>query len=168
MPYSVPVSKLMSRPSEWPQLRAETDVPTALKILRIITEDRKIEHGFSTPLVFDDEYKLLGFVHLTDLLKEVRHVCEHGKPADQEAFCRIGVPVRNLTTLFAGAVTPDQSVLDALDIMLDKGVSIVPVMKDGRLEGLVKLSEIFDTVSSILCDERDPDERARLMKDFHF
>jgi CBS-domain-containing membrane protein len=158
----------MSKPRDWPQLRADMDVPTAIKVLRIISEDRKLEHGRSTPLVFDDEYKLVGFVHLVNLLKEIRHVCEPGKAPDTEAFSRVSVPVRNLTTSFVGTVTPDQGILDALDIMLYGGVSIVPVLKEGRLEGLVKLSDIFNTVSALLCGEPAPDERAQLMEHFRF
>ena len=72
MPHSVPVSKLMIPRNEWPQLRAETTIADAIKVLRIVTEDRKLEHGHSTPLVLDDNYDLLGFVHLSDLLKSVR------------------------------------------------------------------------------------------------
>ena len=72
MPHSVPVSKLMIPRNEWPQLRAEATIADAIKALRIVTEDRKLEHGHSTPLVLDDNYDLLGFVDLSDLLKSVR------------------------------------------------------------------------------------------------
>ena len=62
MPHSMPVSKLMINRNEWPQLRADTDIRTAIKILRIVTEEKKLEHGHSTPLILDENYNLLGFV----------------------------------------------------------------------------------------------------------
>ncbi len=164
MPHSMPVSKLMTHLSEWPQLKHDTDVRTAIKILRIVSEDEKLEHGHSTPLVFDDNYKLLGFVHLTDLLKNIRHLCEK---ADQP--CELGratTPLSELVVPFAGTVAPEDNILMALDIMMDHGVTLVPVIKGDRVEGLIKLSDIFNTVAALLFDEQDPDERRRLLRDF--
>lgn len=165
MPHSVPVSKLMYPPNQWPILRGEADVRYAIMVLRIVTEDRKLDHGRSTPLVLDDNGKLLGFVHLTDLLRNVRHLCEKA-----DAPCELDkatTRIKDLTTPFAGSVTAEDSILKALDIMIDNGVSLVPVMKDGRLEGIIKLSDIFDTVAALLFDEQNPDERRRLVGRFH-
>jgi CBS domain-containing protein len=162
----MPVSKLMTRLNEWPQLRSDTDVRTAIKILRIVTEDKKLEHGHSTPLVFDENYKLVGFVHLTDLLRSIRHLCEK---VDEP--CELGkatTPLLDLVTPFAGSVSEEDSILKALDIMMDHSVTLVPVMKGDRVEGLIKLSEIFNTVSALLFDESDPSEKQRLLRDFHF
>ncbi len=166
MPHSMPVSKLMINRSEWPQLRADTDVRTAIKILRIVTEDKKLEHGHSTPLVLDDNYNLLGFVHLTDLLKSVRHLCE--KTDQPSELDQADNPIRDLVIPFKGSVQEDDSILKALDIMLDNDVSLVPVIKDGKLQGIVNLSDIFNTVAAFLFDEQDPDERHRLLGDCHW
>ena len=101
MPHSVPVSQLMVPRQEWPQLRADVDVVTAIKILRIVTEDQKLEHGHSTPLVFDEKFNLVGFVHLIDLLKSVRHLWEKkGAPGEVRK-------VRDLAIKFAGSVKED-------------------------------------------------------------
>ena len=166
MPHSMPVSELMINRNEWPQLRADTDVRTAIKILRIVTEDKKLEHGRSTPLVLDDNFNLLGFVHLTDLLKSVRHLCDKtDQPCELDEAAK---PVKELVIAFKGSVQVDDSILKALDIMLDNDVSLVPVMKDGELQGLIKLSDIFNTVAALLFDEQDPDERHRLLRDHHW
>ncbi len=166
MPHSMPVSELMINRNEWPQLRADTDVRTAIKILRIVTEDKKLEHGRSTPLVLDDNFNLLGFVHLTDLLKSVRHLCDKtDQPCELDEAAK---PVKDLVIAFKGSVQVDDSILKALDIMLDNDVSLVPVMKDGELQGLIKLSDIFNTVAALLFDEQDPDERHRLLRDHHW
>jgi hypothetical protein len=104
MPHSVPVAKLMILPREWPQMRAETDVSTAIKILRIISEEQKMEHGHSTPLIMDENYQLLGFVHLTDLLKSVRHLCDKSdRPCD---LGRATTSLRDLVTPFVASVEP--------------------------------------------------------------
>lgn len=165
MPHSVPVAKLMHRPNNWPILRGAADVRYAIKVLRIVTEDRKLDLGHSTPLVMDDNGNLLGFIHLTDLLRNVRHLCEKADaPCELDKATTL---IKDLVTRFAGSVTAEDSILKALDIMIDNSVSLVPVMKDGRLEGIIKLSDIFDTVAELLFDEQNPEERGRLVGRFH-
>jgi len=165
MPHSMPVSKLMIKREQWPQLRSDTDVRTAIKILRIVTEEKKLEHGHSTPLVLDENYKLLGFVRLTDLLKSVRHLWEAtDEPRQSDRAVR---QVKELVIPFEGSVTEDDSILKALDIMMDNDVSLVPVIKDGKLQAIVKLSDIFNTVAALLFDEQDPAERNRLLGDHY-
>jgi hypothetical protein len=34
--------------------------------------------------------------------------------------------------------------------------------------GVIKLSDIFNTVAALMFDEQDPDERDRLLKHFHW
>lgn len=166
MPHSVAVSRLMVHRNEWPQLRADTGVRDAIKMLRIVSEDRKLEHGYSTPLVVDDDFNLLGFVHLADLLKSVRPYClVPDRPCELD---KATTTLRELVVPFAGAVDESDGILKALDIMMDHGVSLVPVLKEGKLRGLVKLSDIFNTVAALLFDEQDPAERDRLRKHFQW
>jgi CBS domain-containing protein len=166
MPHSVPVSKLMIPRNEWPQLRAETTIADAIKVLRIVTEDRKLEHGHSTPLVLDDNYDLLGFIHLSDLLKSVRQYClQPERPCELD---KTTTRLRELVVRFAGTVEENDSILKALDIMMDHRVSLVPVMREGKLKGLIKLSGIFNTVAALLFDEQDMEERSRLVKHYHW
>jgi CBS domain-containing protein len=155
----------MLSPHSWPQLRADAEIRDAIKLLRILSEDEKLEHGRSTPLVFDNDYNLVGLVRLTDLLRNVRHLCEQ-----QEGACDLGDavrPIRNITKKFPGFVSPDDNILNALDIMIDHSVTLVPVIKDGKLVGMLKLADIFDTISSLLFDEGNPMERSRIMKFLH-
>jgi CBS domain-containing protein len=153
MPHSVPVSKLMIPRNEWPQILGDADVCNAIKILRIVTEEKKLEHGHSTPLVVDENFNLLGFVHLTDLLKSVKHLWEKGPGA-----CDTGESsqrVKDLVVKFAGSVKGEDSILKALDIMMEHTVSIVPVMENGKLAGVVKLSDLFNEIAALLFDETD-------------
>jgi CBS domain-containing protein len=165
MPYSVPVSKLMIKPGEWPILSVETDVETAIKILRIGTEEKKLQHGHSTPLVVDDEYNVIGFVHLVDLLKEVRHLCElSGSPSDSS---RATKPLRDLVVEFAGTVLPNDPIIKALDVMMEHEISVVPVIENNKLQGVVKLADIFNTVAAILFDKEIIDQKEILMRRLH-
>ncbi len=165
MPHTVPVSSVLLHRNEWPQLRADTDVVSAIKILRIVAEDRKLHEGHSIALVLDDSYNLLGLVRLTDLLKNIRHLCDEADPSCDPRDAH--KHVKDLVIPFAGSVGPDDNILKALDIMLEHGVSLVPVMDDGKLQGIVRLADIFNTVAAILFDEQDPEKKDSLMKRFH-
>ena len=166
MPHSVPVSKLMIPRNEWPQLRAETTVGDAIKVLRIVNEDRMLEHGHSTLLVLDDNYDLLGFVHLSDLLKSVRQFClQPDRPCELE---KATTPLRELVVPFAGTVAENDSIITALDLMMDHCVSLLPETGEGKLKGLIQLSDIFSTVAVLLFDVQDIEERGRLVKHFRW
>lgn len=165
MPRSVPVRDLMIKRNEWPQLRAATSIRDAVRILRILSEEKKIIHGHSTPLVLDDDYNLLGLIRLTDLLRSIRHLCD-----DPDKACNLDEakgPVSDLVIPFAGRLSPDDGILDALDTMMDQGVSLLPVMEDGKLVGLIKLSDIFDKVAAILFDEPGSEERSWITQYLH-
>ncbi len=165
MPHSVPVSKVMTSPNQWPQLPAGTDVCTAFKLLRITTEAEKLEHGHS-PLIMGENYSLMGFVHLTDLLKSIRHLWESKEKAAFEE-CPSNPELKDLVVPFAGTVGPADSILEALEIMMEHRVSMVPVMSDEKLAGMIRLSDIFNEVAGILFDEADPDEKHRLLRDYN-
>ena len=164
MLHSIPASKLMIHRKEWPQLRTDLDVSTAIKILRIVTEEKKLGYGHSTPLVLDENYNLLGFVHLIDLLMSVRHVWENS--TQSVASDKPETTLRDLAISFVGSIDPDDSILKALDVMMNHRVSLVPVMKEGKLQGILKLSDIFNKVAALLFDEKDPEERGRLLQRF--
>jgi CBS domain-containing protein len=139
---------------QWPQLRADTLVKDAITVLRLLTEGKKMEHGHSTPLVLDDNFKLLGLIRLTDLLKNVRHLCD-----SEDDACELGralTPISELAIPFQETVEPDDSILKALDIMMEHGVTLVPVLEEGKLRGIVKLSDIFAKVASLLFDVEEP------------
>jgi CBS domain-containing protein len=156
----------MIKRNEWPQLRAGTPIRNAVRVLRILSEEKKIVHGHSTPLVLDDDYNLLGMIRLTDLLRSIRHLCE-----DPDKACNLDEaisPVSSLVIPFTGRVSPDDSILDALDIMTNTGVSLVPVIENEKLVGLVKLSDIFDKVTAILFDEPDSEERSWITQYLHW
>lgn len=165
MPQSVPVSKIMTLPSSWPQIRGDADVCTTIKLLRIPTEETKVEAGHC-PLILDENYNLLGFVHLVDLLKNVQRMWEKGGEGSLDA-CLSNNKVKDLVVEFAGSVTPTDSILVALDIMMKNSVSMVPVKENGKLVGMVKLSDIFNKVAALLFDHADPEERQQWLRDYN-
>ncbi|MFC1834297.1 HPP family protein [Thermodesulfobacteriota bacterium] len=165
MPHSIPVSQVIISPRDWVLLRAHTPIREAIGILRILSEEEKLERGRTTPLVLDDRSRLLGLVRLTDLLRSVRHLCD-----EPDKACKLDQAVQPLSALvkpFPGSVGPRDGILKALDIMLEHGVSLVPVLEDDRLMGIVQLGDIFNTVAALLFDEDGPNGRSRISKYLH-
>ena len=105
-------------------------------------------------------------MHLTDLLKSVKQLWEKGVDACEKGGARYP-QVKELAVPFAGSVGPGDSILKALDIMMEHRVSMVPVMTNGKLQGMIRLSDIFNTVAGLLFDEQDPEEKSRLLRDYH-
>ncbi len=165
MPRSVPVSELMVPRNQWPQLRAKAQIKDAIRILRILSEDKKLVHGHSTPLVLDDDYNLLGFIRLIDLLRSVRHLCEpDGKECDLGKAIE---PISDIVIPFEDKLAPDDSILHALDLMANHGVSILPVIDNKRLQGVVQLADIFQTVAILLFDPDKSAERSWISQYLH-
>lgn len=165
MPHSIPVSQVMLSPKNWTLLRAHTPVRDAIGILRILSEEEKLVHGHTTPLVLDDNYRLLGLIRLTDLLRSVRHLCDAPDKA-----CNLDQAVRPISELvrpFPDTVESDDGILKALDIMLDHGVSLVPVLENGKLMGIVHLGDIFNTTAALLFDEDGSYGKSRLAAYLH-
>jgi CBS domain-containing protein len=156
----------MISPKDWPILPADMTVKDAIRILRIVTEEIKLEHGHATPLVLDENQNLMGFVHLADLLAGIRHLYDKG--AEPGGPDKGALPVRDLVVGFAGTVKPEDSIAKALNIMMDHRVALVPVMEDQKLRGVVKLSDVFGAAAAVLFAEEIPEDRERLLKRVHF
>ncbi len=93
----------------------------------------------------------MGLVRLVDLLRSVRYLCDvEGEPGVPGNAIR---PVSELVIPFAETVAPDDSILDVLDKMIEHGVSLVPVMEEGKLKGVVGLSNVFGTMAAVLFGE---------------
>ena len=165
MPHSVPVSQLMLHRNRWPQLRADTSIKDAITVLRVLTKDHNLSHGRSTPLVLDEHYHLLGVVTLVQLLRSVRHLCDKADEA-----CELGKatrPVSEIVIPFPAHVETHDGILDALDLMVEHNISLLPVLHAEKLQGMVHLSDIYDTVAHLLFDKDFPEDRGWIWNFLH-
>ncbi|MEQ1606260.1 MAG: CBS domain-containing protein [Pyrinomonadaceae bacterium] len=94
--------------------------------------------------VEDDAGRLIGIVSHRDLIE----LMANGKCLAAEPIIIREVMKTNLIT-----VTPETQTLDALDLMRERGVGCLPVIRDDRLVGLVTAYD-FLTVSAKLFEEK--------------
>lgn len=94
--------------------------------------------------VEDDEGKLVGIISHRDLLE----LFALGKTSEKSEIVVRDVMKRNLIT-----ITPETPALEALNIMRDKNIGCLPVLKAEKLIGLITAYD-FLTVSAKLFEER--------------
>jgi len=94
--------------------------------------------------VEDDEGKLIGVISHRDLLEHLAL----GKTADGSEYV-----VRDIMKKDVITVSPETSTLEALRLMRDYNIGCLPVVRDGRLIGLITAYD-FLTVSAKLLEGR--------------
>jgi CBS domain-containing protein len=72
-----------------------------------------------------------------------------------------------LVVPFAGKAEANDSIMTALDIMMEHRISLIPVLREKKLVGIIKLSDIFNKVASLLFDKDIIDQQEMLMRRFH-
>ena len=95
--------------------------------------------------VEDDQHRLAGLLSYTQILRMMAESPGKGLPQD--------VQVRDVMDRSPVCVTPDTSTIEAIELMGDRGVSCLPVLKSGRLVGLVSEREFLPIAYQLLRDK---------------
>ncbi len=132
-------------------LSPEMPISEAVKRFRQATEaeGRKI-FGM---LVTDEEGRMVGMLSMYDILLFIqpKHVHIWGAMEDvdivglvDDACVRAGtILVGDIMTTDVISITPDTHLMAVLDIMIKKHIRRIPVLHDGRIEGIVYISDLF-------------------------
>jgi CBS domain-containing protein len=104
-------------------------------------------------IVTDESGRLIGMMSMYDILLFIRpkHVQVWGMMEDiniaglMEDICSRAksVLVEDIMTTDLTTVTPDTSIMFILDLMITKHIRRIPVLRDGRVEGIVYISDLF-------------------------
>jgi len=110
-----------------------------------------------TILVFDEAYRLRGMLALKDVLRgvEPKFSQKYGQGIPvfwedlfaQNAKAQLVKPISEFMSPVAATVEADDSLLKASHVMLDAGLTLLPVMDGGSVLGVIKLEDIFQEVS---------------------
>jgi CBS domain-containing protein len=140
-------------------VRPETPVTEAIKAFREAT--RKLERRVFGMVVVNAEGELVGMISMYDILVLMRpkHIQIWGEMNDinftgfiNEILERAkSILVGDLMTTEVIAVTPDTNLLLIVDIMTRKHIRRIPVIEDGKVIGIVHISNVFFYLM-----ERDP------------
>jgi CBS domain-containing protein len=97
--------------------------------------------------VEDPQHRLVGLVSYRSLL---------------ELFAKEGVhdvdrhkPVSEIMKTDPVTVSPDTSILEAMALMRDHKIAALPVVKDGRLMGIITERDFMNMAAELLCKQLD-------------
>lgn len=120
-----------------------TDVVTVLPSTSVIEVSRlMLEKNVRCILVCDDDRNLMGLVTDSDLVFATAGKVEQALRA----------PISDIMTQNPIAVNQDVDIYDIVAIMSDRGFRRVPVVNNGRVVGIVSVSDIVRNILQNLKD----------------
>ncbi|MHC1727181.1 MAG: CBS domain-containing protein [Syntrophobacteraceae bacterium] len=132
-------------------VRPETPVPEAVKAFKEAT--RKLERRVFGMAVVNDKDQLVGMLSMYDILVLMRpkHIHIWGEMSDIDVSGFIIEILDRANTILVGdlmtteviTVTPDTHLLLIVDIMTRKHIRRIPVIEEGKLIGIVHISNVF-------------------------
>jgi CBS domain-containing protein len=169
MPNEKKVKDLMIPLEEYPHIPYWFTLRQAMAILReaAITFEGQFEP--LAVLVFDEKYRLMGILSLRDIIKglEPRFLDGSLTPeADLPASLRdlfgpelqqvSQKPVSEFMKPNEVSIDADDSIAKALFLMIKEKVSRLPVLRDNKLAGLMRLSDLFQEISDMVLGNDHP------------
>ena len=89
-------------------------------------------HRIGATPVLDSESRVVGMMSERDV---IRGIVEHGAAV-------LGLPVRSLMTTVVSTCALDDKIGDVLDMITRNRTRHIPVVKDGKLEGIVTIGDV--------------------------
>lgn len=170
MPNQKKVKDLMIPLEDYPHIPYWFTLRQAMAIIREAAI--KFEGTFEprSVLVFDEKYQLMGILTLRDIIKglEPRFLKESKileglkVPSDPSLAVLLGdlfgpnikqesqKPVSEVMTPIKVMVDADDPFAKAVYLMIKENVGMMPVMKDKKVVGMVRLSELFNEISKLV------------------
>jgi CBS domain-containing protein len=115
-----------------------------IDLVAFLMDRKQIRHV----LVEDDDHRLTGIVSYRSLLRLI---------AQEGAERAPDLPVREIMETDPLSVTPETTTLEAIDLMRKHRVSCLPVVRDGKLVGIVSERD-FMPIAYHLLEERLKEE----------
>ncbi|MEP7159774.1 MAG: CBS domain-containing protein [Dermatophilaceae bacterium] len=115
-------------------IRPDQDVLGLLKLLA--------SRSIGAVVVSEDGERIAGIVSERDIVRHLAHVPE-----------LLSAPVRDIMTATVHTVTPETTVVDLANEMTDLRIRHVPVVRDGKIVGLVSIGDVVKFRIQMLQDE---------------
>jgi CBS domain-containing protein len=165
MPDRKTAKDLMIRLEDYPHIPYWFTLRQAMAIVREAAI--RFEGAFEprAVLVFDEKYQLLGILTLRDIIKglEPRFLHETALvKADPSLTVLLGdlfgpqikeqsqKQVGEAMSPIKATVNADDPITKALYLMIKENVGLIPVMQDGKVAGMLRLSDLFGEISHIV------------------
>jgi CBS domain-containing protein len=173
MPYQKKVAELMIALEDYPHVPYWFTLRQAMAIVREAAI--KFEGTFEprSVLVFDEKYHLLGILTLRDILRGLAPKSLKGVAGKVQAALDLDGALTDLEADLSGqrvkeaAETAVSEVMSSIEITVDAGDSLakalflmikedlarMPVMRDQKVVGIVRLSDLFQEISDFVLNQ---------------
>jgi len=165
MPHDKKVRDLMIPLEDYPHIPYWFTLRQAMAIIREAT--LKFEGAFEprAVLVFDEKYQLMGMLTLRDIIKglEPRFLQETSLvKTDASLAVLLGDlfgpnlreqsqrPVSEIMSPIQVTVSGDSPIVKALYLMIKENVGLMPVIQDGKVAGMIRLSDLFNETAKVV------------------
>jgi CBS domain-containing protein len=132
-------------------VRANTPVLQAVKVFK--EASRKLERRVFGMVVVGEQNELVGMISMYDILVLMRpkHIHIWGEMNDIDVTGFIQESLHQARSILVGdlmsaeviTVTPDTHLLLVVDIMTRKHIRRIPVIENGKVIGVVHISDVF-------------------------
>jgi CBS domain-containing protein len=165
MPHEKKVGELMIPLTDYPHIPYWFTIKQAIAIVKKTALGLEGKAEPSTLLVFDEKYQLMGSLTMEDLIRGIEKKFsrsdgymskEWDTPVFFEGLFTEGVkeeaqkPVSEIMSPVKESVAPNESIIKAVYLMIEKKLSIVPVIEKGVVKGVVRLQEIFNELAALV------------------
>lgn len=119
-------------------IREDAPIATARAVMK--------NHGISKLPVVDAQGKLIGIVSASDIVKKAMAVPrerERNRDTVEYKVAYMSTPVKSIMSKKLVTCSPEHKVKEAMKKMLQNNVRLLPVVKDGRLIGLITKKQIL-------------------------
>ena len=165
MPHEKKVGELMIPLTDYPHIPYWFTIKQAIAIVKKTALGLEGKAEPTTLLVFDEKYQLMGSLTMEDLIRGIEKKFvransyiskEWDTPVFFEGLFTEGVkeeaqkPVSEIMSPVKDTVGPDESIIKAIYIMIDKNLSILPVIDKGVVKGVIRFQEIFNELAMLV------------------
>ena len=118
------------------------------------------EQGYQVVLVFDEAYKLVGMLSQKDILQaldpKMGHRYKESAPLLWNELPQSGIkdrlsrPIKDFMSKAKTTFGAEDTILKAVQTMLQNGDVISPVMDGNKLIGVVRLKDLFHEITNLV------------------
>jgi len=165
MPHEKKVGELMIPLTDYPHIPYWFTIKQAIAIVKTTALGLAGKMEPTTLLVFDEKYQLMGSLTMEDLIRGVEKKFlrsnnfmskEWDTPVFFEGLFTEGVkdeaqkPVSEIMSPVKETVSPDESIIKAIYIMMEQNLQLLPVIEQGTIKGVIRLNEIFNEIANLV------------------
>jgi predicted transcriptional regulator len=112
------------------------------------------EDGIDTILVFNEAYQLLGLLTQVDILRGIDSQWRKKSWAEIDIGKLLMKPIKEFMRSVRATIDADNTLGDALHLILTKDQPILPVQERGKIIGVIRLDDIFQEIAGLVLSQK--------------